>query len=56
MGEKKWEKMVSKCPDAASCEPLLNAKKEGYETKWDGKEWTQWNGDAWMPLEHDTLV
>jgi hypothetical protein len=56
MGEKKWEKMVQKCPDAAHCEPLLNAKKEGYETKWDGTEWTQWNGDAWVPLEHDSLV
>uniref|UniRef100_A0A7S0YI15 Uncharacterized protein n=1 Tax=Hemiselmis tepida TaxID=464990 RepID=A0A7S0YI15_9CRYP len=59
LGEKKWEKLVNKnCGGkvGAACKEITDAKQEGYDTKWDGKEWKQWDGTAWNKLEHDSLV
>eukprot|EP00282_Hemiselmis_andersenii_P036119 CAMPEP_0169442524 /NCGR_PEP_ID=MMETSP1042-20121227/8874_1 /TAXON_ID=464988 /ORGANISM="Hemiselmis andersenii, Strain CCMP1180" /LENGTH=247 /DNA_ID=CAMNT_0009553703 /DNA_START=26 /DNA_END=769 /DNA_ORIENTATION=+ len=59
LGEKKWEKLVHKnCGGkvGASCKEITDAKQEGYDTKWDGKQWNQWDGTAWNKLEHDSLV
>ena len=57
VGEKRWEKKVKEnCAAGAAdpaCAEVLGGKHEGYDTKWDGEEWTQWDGEAWNPLEPD---
>ena len=57
VGEKRWEKKVNEnCGAGAgdpACAEVLGGKHEGYDTKWDGEEWTQWDGEAWNPLEPD---
>jgi hypothetical protein len=57
VGEKRWEKKVKlNCGAGAAdpaCAEVLGGKHEGYDTKWDGEEWTQWDGEAWNPLEPD---
>jgi len=53
VGEKRWEKKVKlNCRAGAAdpaCAEVLGGKHEGYDTKWDGEEWTQWDGEAWSP-------
>ncbi|EKX53823.1 hypothetical protein GUITHDRAFT_132870 [Guillardia theta CCMP2712] len=58
VGEKRWEKKVyEKCGQAGTldpaCQEVLGGKHEGYDTKWDGEQWTQWNGLDWVKLEPD---
>ena len=57
VGEKRWEKKVwEKCGAGAkdpACAEVLGGKHEGYDTKWDGEEWTQWDGEEWKSLEPD---
>ena len=45
--------MTANCENAADCKEITEATHEGYDTKWDGKEWTQFDGKDWQPLKHD---
>eukprot|EP00291_Cryptomonas_curvata_P006981 CAMPEP_0172180830 /NCGR_PEP_ID=MMETSP1050-20130122/17471_1 /TAXON_ID=233186 /ORGANISM="Cryptomonas curvata, Strain CCAP979/52" /LENGTH=219 /DNA_ID=CAMNT_0012854027 /DNA_START=11 /DNA_END=670 /DNA_ORIENTATION=+ len=54
MGEKKWEKLVSKdCAGKkpSECEAVMSGQHEGYKTAWDGEEWKQFDGQDWKTLE-----
>mmetsp|Transcript_46651 Transcript_46651/g.73028 ORF Transcript_46651/g.73028 Transcript_46651/m.73028 type:complete len:252 (-) Transcript_46651:117-872(-) len=57
VGEKRWEKKVdvncAKSSTDPACVEVLNGKHEGYDTKWTGTEWQQYDGEAWNPLTAD---